>query len=66
MNSGKNKQMQAYDAKYAGKQLAAQGGGGQSRNNSGQGNPVPEEEIQLAKVNHLIIWGRINLSRSGI
>ena len=30
MNSGKNKQMQAYDAGYVGKQLAAQGGGVQS------------------------------------
>ena len=39
VNSGKSKQMQAYDAEYAGKQLAAQGRGGQSRNNGGQGNP---------------------------
>lgn len=38
VNSGKNKQMQAYDAEYAGKQLAAQGGGGQSRYNGGGGN----------------------------
>ena len=30
--------MQAYDAEYAGKQLAAQGRGGQSQNNGGQGN----------------------------
>ena len=38
MNLGKSKQMQAYDAEYAGKQLAAQGRCGQSRNNGGQGN----------------------------
>ena len=31
--------MQAYDADYAGKQLAAQGRGGKSRNNAGGGNP---------------------------
>ena len=30
VNSGKSKQLQAYDAEYAGKQLAAQGRGGQS------------------------------------
>ena len=31
--------MQAYDAENAGKQLVAQGGGGQSRNNGVGGNP---------------------------
>ena len=39
VNSGKSKQLQTYDAEYAVKQLAAQGRGGQSRNNGGQGYP---------------------------
>ena len=30
VNSGKNKHMLAYHAEYAGKQMAAEGGGGQS------------------------------------
>ena len=38
VNSGKNKQLQAYDAEYVGKQVAAQGGQGQSRYNGGGGS----------------------------
>ena len=56
VNSDKNKQMQAYDAEYVGKQLSAQGGGGQSRNNDGGGAIwVVGKEIRLVEVNHLII-----------
>ena len=36
MNSGKNKQLQAYDPVYAGKQVAGQG-------NAGQGAPEPAQ-----------------------
>ena len=39
VNSGKSKQLQTYDAEYAGKQLAAQGRGGQSKNSGGRGYP---------------------------
>ena len=38
VNSGKNKQMQAYDAEYAGKKIVAQCGGAQSRYNGGGGD----------------------------